>query len=54
MSVVIKKITQDETRIGEYAANQPLSGIHIVQTARVKGYSNMGFTRAEETTKKAS
>lgn len=53
MSTSIKKTMQDETRLGEYAATQPLSGVNVVTTSRVKGYSNMGFVRAQTEVKKA-
>ncbi|MDE2029273.1 MAG: hypothetical protein KGI97_01790 [Alphaproteobacteria bacterium] len=54
MSPTLKNMTQDETRIGEHAAAQPLSGTRIVSAARVHGFGNMAVTRAEETEKKSN
>jgi hypothetical protein len=48
MSVSIKTNAKDETRIGDYAAKQPLSGINIVNRMYVKGASNSAFIRMEE------
>jgi hypothetical protein len=47
-----KKPSVDETRIGEYAASQPLSGISRVdETTAVLGAGRGGFVRKEETQK---
>lgn len=53
MSHIITKTGKDDTRIGEEAAKQPLSGTHVVTTLRIKGVNNSSFVRVEET-KKAS
>jgi len=53
MSASIKKEVKDESRIGEYAAKQPLSGTNIVTTMRVKGFDYTSFLRSEEEIKKA-
>jgi hypothetical protein len=54
MSVQIsKKPSVDETRIGEYAAKQPLSGIaRVDETAAVNGLGRGAFVRKEEADKK--
>ncbi|MGB9153224.1 MAG: hypothetical protein WCD70_09090 [Alphaproteobacteria bacterium] len=52
MSTSIDKETKDETRIGEYAAKQPLSGVDLVTRMRFKGFSSSSFIREEA--KKAS
>lgn len=47
-----KKETKDETRIGEYAAMQPLSGIKCVnETFAVNGLGRGGYVRQEEAAK---
>ncbi len=47
-----KKPSVDETRIGEHAAKQPLSGISRVDaTAAVNGLGHGAFVRKEETEK---
>jgi hypothetical protein len=51
MSVSLKNNSKDETRIGEYAAKQPLSGINIVSKANVKGIIGSAFVRMEESKK---
>ena len=48
MSAAIYKETKDETRIGEYAAKQPLSGIDLVTRMRFKGSSSTAFVRVED------
>ena len=52
MSTTIDKEFKDDTRIGEYAAKQPLSGTDIVTRMRLKGFSgSAAFIRIEETKK---
>ena len=47
-----KKQTVDETRIGEYAALQPLSGVaRVDETFTVNGHGRGGYARAEENKK---
>jgi hypothetical protein len=54
-SPTIKKPAADTTRIGDYAAKQPLSGIaRIDETFAVNGNGRGGFVRKEETEKSAS
>ena len=50
MAASPKKPTIDETKIGEYAAVQPLSGItRVEETCAVLGMGRGGFVRKEET-----
>jgi hypothetical protein len=51
MPVSAKSTSKDDTRIGEYAAKQPLSGIHVVTKMPVKGISNQFFIRTAEVKK---
>jgi hypothetical protein len=54
MSMSLKKeSTNDLIRIGDIAAKQPLSGIHIVTQSHIKGAGSTAFVRIEEI-KKAS
>ncbi len=47
-----KKQTVDETRIGDYAAMQPLSGVtYVGESYAVNGAGHGGYTRKEETEK---
>jgi len=47
-----KKSSTDETRIGEFAAMQPLSGIsHVDETTAVNGHGRGAFVREEKTSK---
>ncbi|MDR3449997.1 MAG: hypothetical protein P4M15_09695 [Alphaproteobacteria bacterium] len=49
MSVSVKKeALRDETRLGEHAATQPVSGTRIVGQAAVKGFGNISFTRPDD------
>jgi hypothetical protein len=49
---VPKKPSVDETRIGEYAASQPLSGVtRVDETTAVLGAGRGGFVRKEEAEK---
>lgn len=47
-TTAVKKPANDETRIGEIAAMQPLSGISVVETSAVNGLGNGAFTREAE------
>jgi len=48
-----KKPSVDETRIGEHAAQQPLSGIvRVDQSGIVNGLGRAAYMRSEETGKK--
>ena len=48
----IKKPGTDDTRLGVYAAMQPLSGIaRVDETGAVNGLGRGGFVRKEETDK---
>lgn len=50
MATSSKKPTVDETKIGEYAALQPLSGItRVDETCAVLGMGRGAFVRKEET-----
>ena len=51
MSASVKSNGQDNTRIGEYAAKQPLSGIHVVTKTPVKDMISSVFVRLAETKK---
>jgi hypothetical protein len=47
-----KKPSADETRLGEYAAVQPLSGVaRVDETTAVNGNGRAGFVRKEEAEK---
>lgn len=49
---IAKKPSVDETYIGEYAAQQPVSGVvRILETTAVSGLGRGGFVRQEETGK---
>jgi hypothetical protein len=48
-----KNSTNDEIRIGDYAAKQPLSGTNIVTRSFIKGATTAAFVRLTEI-KKAS
>jgi hypothetical protein len=53
MSGQTVKKTVDDTRLGEHAARQPLSGIaRVDETMAVSGTGRGGFVRKEETDKK--
>ena len=46
------KPANDQTRLGEFAAMQPLSGVkHINETFAVNGTGRGGYVRIEETKK---
>jgi hypothetical protein len=50
-----KPIFKDETRIGEIAAQQPLSGLRIVSAMSVKGFNGPTFVVIEgKDTKKSA
>ena len=51
MPIVAKQNSKDEAKIGVHAPKQPLSGIAIVTSTVVKGFSNISFVRTEETKK---
>jgi hypothetical protein len=49
---VVKKPAEDSTRLGDYSAKQPLSGIASVEeTGAVNGLGRGAFVRKEEADK---
>lgn len=52
MNTPAKKPGVDDTRLGDYAAMQPLSGVaRVDETTAVNGLGRGGFVRKEETEK---
>jgi hypothetical protein len=44
----IKLSSKDNSKIGTYAAKQPLSGTNVITTVGVRGYNGTSFVRIEE------
>ncbi len=51
MPVTTRQNSKDESKIGIHAPKQPLSGVTVVTSMVVKGFTNTSFVRIEETKK---
>ena len=54
MAISIKESSKDETRIGEFAAKQPLSGIRVVTAVNVKGFNSTSSLHGDGGIKKSA
>jgi hypothetical protein len=51
MSTEMKKPSKDDTRLGEHAAKQPLSGTNLVMMVRVKSSNSANYFNIAEAKK---